>query len=547
MKTHRTWHGIRMRRTLAAADPDSPPRPVTLPAAWDDTSAAALAALVPGAGPVVLAHAAAAWIEPIAARARDLETPAPERALHFPAPERALDLPAPERAMLVDSPLAERLYRLLMLRRGTATETVWQGRPAERPGFVLNLPAFLDNSGLFDAAAFAEAVETAVLTLGLATPAASSPAASSPTASSPAASSPAGSSIEIGMTDLAGLLAALGVDYGSEAARDIARALAAILRCRADAISGAMSATDRFDATAAPAVPRPPNQTAVAGLAEAALAAHAARSAAPPRRHRTTTRIGVPGLAEALLGVETGGIAPAFSPLGPSGGLSRASRAWLAVSGVTADEALAMILGGHNPLPIGSHAAHAAMHEAVAPFMDAMPPITPLAEVPALARRHDLSGRHSGYTSRAAIGGHKVFLRTGEYDNGALGEIAITLPKEGAAFRGLMDAFATAVSLGLQHGVPLDAFVEAFTFTRFGPAGVVEGDPAVRSATSLLDYAFRNLAANYLSRTDIPEAELEVAEPRDEAPLLPMELPADGSPHARRRGFRLVSNRRAAS
>ena len=205
-----------------------------------------------------------------------------------------------------------------------------------------------------------------------------------------------------------------------------------------------------------------------------------------------------------------------------------------------------MILGGHNPLPIGSHTAHAAMYEAVAPFMDAMPPMTPLAEVPALARRHDLPSRHSGYTSRAAIGGHKVFLRTGEYDNGALGEIAITLPKEGAAFRGLMDAFATAVSLGLQHGVPLDAFVEAFTFTRFGPAGVVEGDPAVRSATSLLDYAFRNLAANYLSRTDIPEAELEVTEPRDEAPLLPMELPADGSPHARRRGFRLVTNRRAA-
>src|SRR6185437_5351922 len=162
MKTHRTWHGIRMRRTLAAADPDSPPRPVTLPAAWDDTSAAALAALVPGAAPVILAHAAAAWIEPVAARARGLETPpqslaldfpAPTRAMDLPAPTRAMDLPAPTRAMPMDSPLADRLYQLLMLRRGTATETLWRGRCAERPGFVLNLPAFLDSSGLFDAAA----------------------------------------------------------------------------------------------------------------------------------------------------------------------------------------------------------------------------------------------------------------------------------------------------------------------------------------------------------------------------------------------------------
>ena len=83
----------------------------------------------------------------------------------------------------------------------------------------------------------------------------------------------------------------------------------------------------------------------------------------------------------------------------------------------------------------------------------------------------------------------------------------VALHKEGAAFRGLMDNFAIAVSLGLQHGVPLEAFVEAFTFTRFGPAGAVEGDPAVAHATSLLDYTFRHLAANYLGRRDIPEAE----------------------------------------
>ena len=105
---------------------------------------------------------------------------------------------------------------------------------------------------------------------------------------------------------------------------------------------------------------------------------------------------------------------------------------------------------------------------------------------------------------RRRSGGHKLYLRTGEYADGQLGEIFLALHKEGAAFRGLMDNFAVAVSLGLQHGVPLESFVEAFTFTRFGPAGAVEGDPAVRTATSLLDYAFRHLAANYLGRRDIP-------------------------------------------
>ncbi len=144
------------------------------------------------------------------------------------------------------------------------------------------------------------------------------------------------------------------------------------------------------------------------------------------------------------------------------------------------------------------------------------------------------------------MGGHKIFLRTGEYADGRLGEVFVGLHKEGAAFKGLMDNFAIAVSMGLQHGVPLEEFVEAFTFTRFGPAGVVEGDPAVTQATSLLDYVFRNLAVNYLGRHDMPEAELEDGDTvgnghRDRAPLLPLELPAEASPRVRRRQLRVVS------
>jgi hypothetical protein len=173
------------------------------------------------------------------------------------------------------------------------------------------------------------------------------------------------------------------------------------------------------------------------------------------------------------------------------------------------------------------------------------PPV-PLRSPAPPASRRDLPGRRAGYSQKASVGGHKLFLRTGEYDDGTLGEISIALHKEGAAFRGLMDNFALAVSLGLQHGVPLEAFVEAFTFTRFGPAGAVDGDPAVHAATSLLDYTFRHLAANYLGRRDIPEAEVEESDTvgkgaRDQSPLLPLELPADASPRARRRALRVVS------
>jgi hypothetical protein len=488
-----------MRRTEASADPDSAVRAVTLPASWDDTAAAALAALVPGKEPVTLAGAAQAWITPIAAAAT---------------------------AAGFDLAVADRLHRLLLLRRGAPGEAVWRLRAEDGPGFVLNLPAFLDSDGVFDFADFAEAVETAVIALSFAAPGVRD--------------------IDVGMADLAGLLAALGVDYASEQARDIARCLAAVLRGRADAASGRLGRVSGPMRAAAFDWPVPPARSSVRGLAEAALAARQAATGVEGVRHRATTAVGRAGLAEALLGCETGGIAPAFSPVGHSGGLTRAARAWLAVSGITAEEALGTALAGGRPIPVHGAVAHAAMHDAVAGFVHAMParPV-PLTVQAAPARRRDLPGRRSGYTQKASVGGHKLFLRTGEYEDGSLGEIFVALHKEGAAFRGLMDNFALAVSLGLQHGVPLERFVEAFTFTRFGPAGVVDGDPAVKAATSLLDYAFRNLAANYLGRLDIPEAEIEEADTvghgaRDDAPLLPMELPAEASPRVRRRGLRVV-------
>jgi ribonucleoside-diphosphate reductase alpha chain len=121
--------------------------------------------------------------------------------------------------------------------------------------------------------------------------------------------------------------------------------------------------------------------------------------------------------------------------------------------------------------------------------------------------RRKLPDRRKGYIQKAAVGGHKVYLHTGEYDDGELGEIFIDMHKEGAAFRSLMNNFAISISIGLQYGVPLDEFVEAFVFTRFEPAGPVSGNDSVKSATSILDYIFRELGVSYLGRDDLANAD----------------------------------------
>ncbi|MGD9740308.1 MAG: vitamin B12-dependent ribonucleotide reductase [Bauldia sp.] len=121
----------------------------------------------------------------------------------------------------------------------------------------------------------------------------------------------------------------------------------------------------------------------------------------------------------------------------------------------------------------------------------------------AVREREKLPNRRKGYTQKAIVGGHKIYLKTGEYEDGRLGEIFLDMHKEGAAFRSLMNNFAIAISLGLQYGVPLEEYVEAFTFTRFEPAGIVMGNDAIKNATSILDYIFRELAISYLGRNDL--------------------------------------------
>jgi ribonucleoside-diphosphate reductase alpha chain len=129
-----------------------------------------------------------------------------------------------------------------------------------------------------------------------------------------------------------------------------------------------------------------------------------------------------------------------------------------------------------------------------------------------------LPARRSGYNQEARIGGHKVFVRTGEYDDGTLGEIFIDLAKEGATLKGILSCFAIAVSKGLQYGVPLEEFVNTFTFQTFEPRGMVEGHPNIKMANSIIDYVFRSLGVEYLQRDELaqvpPNRDMELPEPK---------------------------------
>ncbi len=492
MKAIRLWQGTRMRQVAARADPDQPPCMVTLPVSWDDRAAGALAALVPGGAPVSLAAASSVWLTLVAARARQAGQ----------GPHEAEEM-------------ATALQALLRQRQAAPNAAVWASRPGV-PGFRVNAAGFHDAARGYDVAGFADAaflVARASLLLAPGTP-----------------------RIEVGLAGLDDLLACLGIAYDSRAARDIGACLAALLRARADqALEG-----DQRDllATAAP-WPAPPRSCAIPGLAEAAAAARAAVCRAPGAI--PATGVFAPGPAEALLGIETAGIAPAFSPV-RNLHLTRAAQDRLAAAAMSPEAALAAVLAGDTPLPIAGHDAHRAMRAVVAPFLDVMeddaaalpaPDAAMAVGRPAAPTHRALPARHAGLTQKATLGGHRVFLRTGEYADGRLGEITLTLPRETAAVRGLAECFAQAVSLGLQHGVRLEEFVDAFALTRFGPAGAVEGDPDVERATSVLDYVFRSLSATYLGRR-LAEPAMETA--AEQAPL-PLDLPGGG----RRRGLRLVA------
>jgi ribonucleoside-diphosphate reductase alpha chain len=499
IRTDKSWHGIKQTTMVAAMDPDAAPVTVKLPAAWGQQAADALAAILPHQSTIDLAAAAEAWIEPIAARGRTAG---------------------------LEADISSGLHQLLAQRRGSPSANIWRNRAIGRPGFVFNLCAFLDEGFGFDLSGLGDAVRLAVTALTLA--------------------APAEHRLSIGFTDLHLFLTKLGLAYDSQQARDLTVVLTAYIGAQADITSATLVAR-----AAAPGYPitvakLPGGAPALPGLVEATLAAQGEAATAGTRRHEALLGFSAEPALEALLGAETLNFAPALSPVTAEGQLSQWARQKLAAQGLSTEAALVQSLGGADLFAPPRLGAHAAMHDAISPLVAQMP-ARPAA--PMLARkkvtREMLPARRSGYTQKVSVGGHKLFLSTGEYTNGRLGEIFVALHKEGSAFRGLMDAFAIAVSIGLQHGVNLEDYVEAFTFTRFGPAGSVEGDPAVPAATSMLDYVFRNLAVNYLGQTNLAPAIIEAADTIGEGaaertPLLPLDLPAP-APRERRKSFKLVS------
>jgi len=487
-----------MRQVAAIADPDGPSRVVTLPVSWDDNAANALCALVPGDGPIHLPMAAQSWIGKIAA-----ENTALESAWHH----------------------------ALLRRQATASRSIWAGN-SENPGFVVNAAAFFCSDAGFDCGGFAEVAQ-------LCARAARELVAPGPN-----------TQYRIGLSGIDDLLALIGLEYASDAARKTIACLSALFRANVDyGLDGA-----QLDLLAAPAAwPQAPEHCAIPGLAKAALLAHRNLLRAPD----APTGAGVfpCSASDALLGIETAGIAPAFAPaylsVNHRAQLTNAARARLAASGMGAESALAATILGQNLFEHADLRAHQHMHSAVAPYLSVMPPMPQALPAPAgapaigltLRARGKLPSRHISTMRKATLAGHRIFLRTGEYEDGALGEITLTLPSATANLRGMAEIFAQTLSIALQHGVLLEEFVESLSETRFGQGGRVEGDEQVSHAASIIDYVMRSLSAQYLGR-QLPPPKFDPHEDmpvEDTGPLLPLDLPRDESARNRRRAFRLVA------
>lgn len=538
MNAHHYWGGVEMRTVAASADPDMPARDITLPADWDDSAANALADIVPGAGAVSLPVESARWINA------------------FTTPSPTIN--------------GRSLAWLLILRQAAPTLSVWHGASDRRPGFVVNLAAFAVPGEGFAAETFVAAVRLLCVTLRADSKAKAAQrngelpldaatdreptffdlepepsAGTSDDRPDRAADLLTGAPLpvvgEILLTNLDACLAALGLDYDSDNGRDAACSLVALTTLVAR------------EGTGCDHLPLMPHTNLLPGMTAAIRNAwsRAAVETDMPEA-RIETGFSSSGPIDALLGCEACGIAPIFSPVTPEGRLAPSTLNRLAARGLSVEAALATALTGASPLTLPGTAAHMRMYRALAGFVDRVParPDPSMPPPPLLLARgalRPLPERHAGVAQKASVGGHRLFLRTAEYEDGSLGEIALTPARENAMVRGLMESFSQAVSIGLQYGAPLEDFVERFAYSSFGPAGTVEGDPVAAYATSVLDYAFRALSNLYLHER-MPDAPQE-DRAGENAPFLPFDFrPAgatdkDGpSADPKRRGrLRLVS------
>ncbi|MCH4094855.1 MAG: vitamin B12-dependent ribonucleotide reductase [Acetobacter peroxydans] len=507
------WNGVLMSTLDAAADPDAPLRPVTLPAEWDTEAAAALAQLVPGDDPIDLPTLANGWT----------------------------------RVFAPDSATARSLVWLLLTRQAAPTEAVWRCAFDRPPGFIVNLAAFVSPGEGFAARTFVAALRlicsvlrhtaesTANLRNGeLPLPDLFAPATPATGNAATQAEAPPLVAGDILLTNLDACLAGVGLDYDSEDGRAAACAIAALATLTAHAGRGPET------------LPLPPVRTVLPGLGETlrAVWAEAAVETDTPLAP-VETGFSASNPVDGILGVEACGLAPVFSMLRPDGRLATSTRQRLEARGFTTETALAASLAGETVLPLPGAGAHLAMYRALTGFVDRMPARPEALPAPARQKlergaRRALSARHGGFTQKTSIGGHRLFMRTGEYEDGTLGELSLSPTRESSMVRGLMESFGEAVSIGLQYGAPLDAFVDNFAYSCFGPAGTVEGDPVASYATSMLDYVFRALSDAYLGKRlpDGPHQDVQT----EPDPLLPLDLPGeDDTPSGqRKRGLRLV-------
>ncbi|MFT9399588.1 MAG: vitamin B12-dependent ribonucleotide reductase [Acetobacter sp.] len=515
-RARRHWSGVLMSTLQAAADPDAPCRSVTLPAEWDAEAAAALAQLVPGTESIDLGRTASRWVD----------------------------------ALAQDDAMARSLTWLLLMRQAAPTEGVWSCAFDRPPGFSVNLAAFVTPGEGFGAETFVAALrlisrvlrETASVRadqrngelplpgLFTAVPP-TTPPKTEPTGDAPPAAALAGSIL---LTNLDACLAGVGLDYDSEDGRAAACAIAALATLTAHCGCGPDT------------LPLPPVRTVLPGLGETLRTVwnEAAVETETPLA-LIETGFSSSSAVDGVLGVEACGLAPVFSLLRPDGSLAQSTLCRLDARGFTAETALAAALAGEDVLPLPGATAHMAMYRALSGFVDQLPArpdpaAQPLNRKLERGMRRALPHRHGGFTQKTTIGGHRLFLRTGEYDDGTLGELSLTPTRESSMVKGLMDSFSEAVSIGLQYGAPLEEFVNSFAYSCFGPAGTVEGDPVATYATSMLDYAFRALSEAYLSNK-LPDGPHE-DEQMEPDPLLPLDLPGDeGNPPSRTRGsLRLV-------
>lgn len=525
MKTRHFWNGVRTRNLQAAIDPDASLYSVTIPDRWEDQTATAILQLCSdrqlNASTIQSDRIIANWLVPLCDYANKIGI-------------KDWDIKDWE--------------NLLLSQQACPNLSIWQHDISQKPAFTVNLAAFASAETGFDAYSFRKTLKIVIDSLRLLykqyfnfidseLPFTEFKNQNTLNAPSLTSNDTAGT---LYLTNLDACLAHLGLNYDSNQGRDVACCLACFATLLATAGCGADF------------LPLSPDWNALPELALLAKEVweDASQEIDPPLT-KIATSFSVPGPEDLLLESEACGLAPIFSPITEDGHLAMSTIARMAKQGLTPENALAATLSGKSVIPLPSHQAHYMMYQALAAFVTSMPSRPHSTDYPLSAKtvlprgiRQPLPFRHKGITQKTSIAGRALFLRTGEYADGSLGEISITPSKENAMVKGLLDSLGQAISIGLQYGVPLKEFVSAFAYSRFGVAGTVEGDPGAAYATSFLDYCFRVLSDVYLNEP-LPDAPNNLDSNEDRIPMLPLELPNEKdnkkSTPSHHRKFKLVS------